>query len=93
MTKTEVFFDVVKNHTAKAVLISPTHVTYQKEDGGITRYVGGFYMSEDKQTLVEVNAYSPQFIFLKAYHKNGKISSLKEATIGAAQATLEAMLT
>lgn len=93
MTKTEVFFEVVKDHTDKAVLVPPTQVTFNKEDGGVTRYVGGFYMSEDKQTLVEVNAYSPQFIFFKAHHKSGKISSLKEATIAAAQTTMEALLT
>lgn len=93
MTKTEVFFEVVKEHTDKATLIPPTQVTYHKADGGTTRYVGGFFMSADYDTLVEVNVYSPQFIFLKAHSKGRGVKSVKEASITEAQSRLNDMLT
>jgi hypothetical protein len=93
MTKTEVFFEVTKEQEDQAILVPPTQVTFTKEDGGTTRYVGGFFISQDRDTIVEVNVYSPQFIFLKAHRKGSGVRSVKEATIEEAKHRLEEMLT
>lgn len=93
MTLEDIFSEVVKSHTARGILIPPTQVTYQKDTGGATRYIGGFYLSEEQSAIVEVCVYSPSFIFLKRYQKGFvSVSSVRESTIQAAQERLEGWL-
>lgn len=107
MTKTEIFFEVTKNHAGRAVLVPATQVTYHRVGGVVTRYVGGFFLSQNMDTIAEVNVYSPTFIFIKwhtrsraetrssdlcSYIVNSEVKSVKESSIEDAQARLAIIL-